>query len=380
MRRHKIFRPIFRFLGSAFLWLKFGYKRQTAKNLPGQYIVLSNHTTDFDPLFVGACFPKQMYFVASEHISRWPLAYKFLRYALEPILRYKGSVASSTVKEILKKTRAGENVCMFAEGGRSWDGQTLPILPSTAKVVKKAGCALVTFKLTGGYFIDPNWSEARTRRGPIRGGVVRVYSKEELEAMTAEEVYAAICQDLQEDACARQLENPQKYKGKNPALGFENLLYICPKCGEIDTFSSEKDTVTCAHCGLSFTYDEYGMLHGLEFSTVQELAAWQRARTEKAAREDVVFTARVARLSSVMRQQEELVAQGELTMDSRALACGDVEILLEEISEMALHGRRALVFTANKTYYELIPQKGFNALKFLELYRAHRAKITERVG
>ena len=63
-----------------FLKLKFGYKYKMAKNLPDNYIVLSNHVTDFDPLFVGSSFSKQMFFVASEHTTRWGLASKLLKY------------------------------------------------------------------------------------------------------------------------------------------------------------------------------------------------------------------------------------------------------------------------------------------------------------
>ena len=32
------------------------------------YIVIANHNTDFDMIFVGISFPRHMYFVASEHI------------------------------------------------------------------------------------------------------------------------------------------------------------------------------------------------------------------------------------------------------------------------------------------------------------------------
>lgn len=103
----------------AFLFIRFGYRFKKARNLPDKYIVLANHTTDFDPLFVAASFPRQMYFVASEHIARWKNAYKFIRYALAPILRYKGSVAVSTVREVLQRLRDGANICIFAEGART---------------------------------------------------------------------------------------------------------------------------------------------------------------------------------------------------------------------------------------------------------------------
>ena len=381
MRRHKFFWPALRAVVSGFLRLKFGYRTQIAKNLPEQYIVLSNHNTDWDPLFVGASFKKQMYFVASEHISRWKHAYKFIRYFFEPIMRYKGSVASSTVMDVLKKTRAGENVCIFAEGNRSWDGLTNPILPSTGKLVKKAGCALVTYRITGGYFVSPNWSEGGLRRGPIAGSVVNVYTKEQLAAMSADEVNAAIVRDLHEDAYARQLADPKKYKGKQIACRLENLAYLCPTCGAQDSLRSEKDKVRCRDCGLEFSYDEYGMLHGLPHKTVQELADWQRKKTLRHAEQGQSYSVPTARLNIITKQCEELLAQGEAVMDGNSLRCGDAEIPLEDITEMAMHGRHALVFSAGKTYYELLPGEGCNTLKFLWLYESYSAvKNTEPVG
>ncbi|MBQ2976959.1 MAG: 1-acyl-sn-glycerol-3-phosphate acyltransferase [Clostridia bacterium] len=232
----------------AFLFIRFGYRFKKARNLPDKYIVLANHTTDFDPLFVAASFPRQMYFVASEHIARWKNAYKFIRYALAPILRYKGSVAVSTVREVLQRLRDGANICIFAEGARTWDGVTAPFLPSTGKLIKAAGCGLVTYKITGGYFVSPNWSEKSLRRGPISGAPVRVYSPEEIEKMTVDEINRAIAADLHEDAYARQMANPQPYKGKKLAHRMENLLFICPQCGEMDTIRSTGNHMECMKC------------------------------------------------------------------------------------------------------------------------------------
>ena len=44
---------------------------------------------------------------------------------------------------------------------------------------------------------------------------------------------------------------------------------------------------------------------------------------------------------------------------------------LSDISDMSIHGRRGLVFNAQKTYYELTPSAEANALKFLMLYEAY---------
>ena len=145
-----------------------------------------------------------MYFVASEHIARWKLAYRFIKYGFDPIIRYKGTTATTTVMEMLRAVRAGENVCMFPEGARSWDGVTAPIVGSTGKVIKSARCGLITYRIQGGYFVSPNWSEGGTRRGKIRGKVAHVYTREQIKAMSVEEINAAIAEDLYEDAYDRQ--------------------------------------------------------------------------------------------------------------------------------------------------------------------------------
>ena len=137
-KRHLFFYQLLRPLVIVFLRLKFGYTYTLAKDLPDTYMVLSNHTTDYDPLFVCASFPKQMYFVGSEHVARWKILFPILHYCLGPIIRPKGTLASSTVIEMLRKVRSGGSVCLFAEGVRSWDGMPAPILPSTGKMIKSA--------------------------------------------------------------------------------------------------------------------------------------------------------------------------------------------------------------------------------------------------
>lgn len=366
--KYRFFYRLLRPLVRLFLWIKFGYRAEVAKKLPENYLVLANHVTDWDPLFVGAGFRRQMFFVASEHISRWKNAYRFLKFIFAPILRKKGTVASSTVAEILRKLRGGENVCIFAEGARSWDGVTGPILPSTAKLVKSAKCGLVTYRIVGGYFVSPNWSEKNLRRGPIRGEVAGVYSAEEIAAMPLEALQTLIERDLYEDAYARQLADPKRYRCKRPAEQLENLLFICPQCGAQDTVSSHGDTVSCSACGLQFTCDEYGMLHGLDCATVKELAAWQRNVVDTGAENGLVCRADQARLVRVTKDGEESLAEGAVVMNAQSLTCGDWSMPLREITDLAMHGRRAVVFSARKEYFELLIVPGTNALKFHLLY------------
>lgn len=368
--QQKIRFAILRPLVILFLKLTFGYTYRKAEDLPENYIVLSNHTTDFDPLLVGASFRRPMYFVASEHIARWPVAGKLITWLFNPIYRKKGTSAAATVMEILRHARKGHNVCMFAEGSRSWDGVTAPILPSTAKMVKSAGCGLVTYRITGGYFASPRWGGASIRRGRLHGSPVSVYTPEMLKAMTNAQLHAAITEDLREDAYARQLADPKPYRSKKRAMFMERLLFICPQCGARDTIRSEGDTVSCSACGLHFRYDPFGMLEGIPHSTVKELSDWQNAQVLRDIENGTAYTAADATLTSVQNHEDTPVAQGSVTMTRDFLRCGDFQVALRDITDLNIHGQKAIVFTAQRTYYELRPAQGFNALKFHLFYHA----------
>lgn len=367
-KRHLFYYKLLRPLVSLFLRLRVGYRCQKAKGLPENYLVVSNHTTNYDMLFAACSFPRQMYFVGSEHIARWGFAYKLIRHAFEPIIRQKGASAGRAVIEILRKLRNGQNVCLFAEGVRSWDGKTAPILPSTAQLIKSAGCGLVTYRITGGYFVSPMWCGSKLRCGKINGAPVRILTKEQIASLSEEEIFEILNQDLYEDAYARQLEGPVKYRGKRLAERLENLMFICPECGGHDCFSSEGDLLTCGSCGLTVRYDEYGMLHGTRFQTVTQWAEWQREQVASDLKNQVPYTAPHAVLRKIEKHSEAPVTEGEAVMTDSVLRCGEVEFALSEIQGLAMHDQRAVVFTAKGGYYELIPDLGSNALKFMLFY------------
>lgn len=373
-RKEKFFYHLLFPLVKVFLKLKFGYRWEQAKDLPENYIVLSNHVTDYDPLLVGVSFPKQMYFVASEHVTRWGLASRLLKYVFHPIIRYKGTVATATVIEILRKVRAGGSVAVFAEGVRTWDGVTCPILPSTAKMVKTAGCGLVTYKITGGHFVSPGWRDHGTARGPISGAPVHLYTKEQLKAMSVDEVYRIICDDLYEDACARQLAEPKRYRGRGRAEGLHNLLFICPACGLHNTFTESDDMVRCKACGLEFRYTEQCMLEGVRFRTTKEFFDWQKTRVASDVIENETYQVDFATLSTIVNHEATQVAAGSLSINNEVLRCSDVEIPLADISDMGIHGRHALVFSVKGTYYELVPAEEFSIQQFLLYYHCVKQK------
>ncbi|MBQ7352211.1 MAG: 1-acyl-sn-glycerol-3-phosphate acyltransferase [Clostridia bacterium] len=379
--RHRVLYKILRPLVAGFVKCKFGYKYKKAKDLPDTYIVLSNHVTDYDPLLVCSSFSKQMYFVASEHITRWGMAYKFIDYVFEPIIRHKGTIASSTVMEILRKIKNGDSVCMFAEGVRSWNGITGTILPSTAKVIKSAKCALVTYKIKGGYFVSPGWSEKGTRKGYVEGSVVNVYSKEKLAEMSVDEIYKIINADLFENAYETQEKLKKKYKGKNLANGLENLLFICPNCKKKDTLKSNKNELVCNNCGHSLEYTKFGYVKdesGQE-KTILELTDWQSLQIAKDIKNNITYSCENAEIYKIYpdHSKEKLVT-GKLSFSNGRIECGVVKVNMIDIVDMGICGRHELVFSTSNENYELRPPRDVSTMQFLLYYKEWKKTINEK--
>ena len=213
----------------------------------------------------------------------------------------------------------------------------------------------------------------------LHGAPVRVYTPETLQTMSNEELHAAITRDLHEDAYARQLAAPKRYRSKKRAMFMERLLFICPQCGSRDTIRSAGDTVSCTHCGIRFHYTPYGMLEGIPYSTVKELSDWQNVQVLQDIENGTPYTVPSATLTTLRNHEEALEAQGPVTMTSEFLCCGDFRVALEDIVDLNIHGQKAIVFTAHRTYYELRPAEGMNALKFHLYYHGCKEKRAARV-
>ena len=179
----------------ALVRFKYRYTCDDLSGIEGPYLLLSNHNTNFDPVFVEAAVNGPVDFVATENITRIPVAGKILRYFFDPIIHFKGKAGLKTVMNIIARTKAGRRVCMFAEGNRSFNGVTMPIPAVTGKVARKTGVPLVTFRITGGYLSCPRWAVTK-RKGEMKGSLVNIYSPEMLKSMTDDEVKEAIERDL----------------------------------------------------------------------------------------------------------------------------------------------------------------------------------------
>ncbi len=368
--RHKRMYSFIRKTAVPIIFRKFRFSHEPVPEIDGNFLVLSNHNTDFDFFFVGGSFKQHMYFVASEHIYQKGFLSKLLKYFFSPIARVKGVTAASTVMSVIRALRSGANVCIFAEGNRSYNGETCPILFSTGKLARSSGASLVTYRIEGGYLSSPRWSYTN-RRGKMNGKVVKVYTPEMLKSMTDEEINEAIRTDLYEDAYARQIEWKTRYKGERLAEGLEHILFLCPKCGRMSTITTNDYHIMC-ECGLNAAYDEYGFLNNAPYRTVLEWDRWQKRCLAELVRtaddSELFFDDDISLYSVGEGHQPEHVESGRLSMSRHSITIGGHVFPLNEIEGFAIYGRCTMVLTHNGIHYEMKTDSRLCAVKYLRAY------------
>lgn len=347
------FMPIVQF----FLRIRYGpFTFEPGPELPGSYIVLANHSCGADQFFVAFGFPKrQMYFLASEHAFRNPLLGFIMRVLTGPISRTKGGADASAVLSLLRWLRAGVPICFFPEGHRNWSGRTDALHPTTAKLLRTAGVPVLIYRIEGGYLSDPRWAHT-LRRGKLHGRVVRIYQPEELKRMTPLEIDQAVGRDLQVDVERMQAESPIPYRGRRLAEGLEDALFLCPRCGKLDTLRSRNDRVFCT-CGLEAVYNELGLFNeGAPFPSVAQWDDWQQARLAEMA-EDTTLSDDGAELWQLgARHKTRLLERGRLQVDRNGLRLGQHFFPLERLQkpELCTLGRSlTMMFSSAEGSFEL---------------------------
>ena len=377
-RRHKRFWRIIYWPVRVLMRLKFGFRPAPEPELPaGGCLILSNHVTTWDPLLLGCSFKKQMYFVASEHIFRLGLATRFLKRYLAPIARQKGATDVSAARNLLRTLREGERVMLFPEGNTTWTGRTMALHSSVPRLAQVCGVPVVTYRLVGGYLSHPRWCGG-TRKGKMSGGVVNVYLPAQLKTMSKEEVEQRICQDIFEDAYARQARSPQRYKGRHRAERLEAVLYKCPRCGKIAALHSKGARFWC-DCGLELGFNEYGEFTGQDvpFKNTLEWDDWQEREMEKLAAqlgEEAAFSDEDQSLWLQNGHEQSQVAAGRLSLYRDRLELGEKQIPIAQITEISMFGREHLVFTAAGETYEVKSPYSRSGRKYMTLIQYLKAR------
>ncbi len=256
---------------------KFGFRSKKYHPVEEPFLILSNHTDWPDPGYILGGVKGYYRIVSGDHVVENPLARFAFHFFARPIINYRQNSSDVVYNNMLETLKRGINVIVMAEARVTDTGRTAHISPRNATLIKEAGCGFITHRITGGYLTRPRWADKR-RKGPVNGEVVHHYTKAEVEKMTEEEIYEAICRDLYYDAYEVNRLMRHRYVTKNPAQSAEYVLYGCPKCGSVGKLHTKHDRIFCDCCDFEATVDDFGFWHSddMEFDTIPAWDDYQK--------------------------------------------------------------------------------------------------------
>ena len=189
---------------------------------------------------------------------------------------------TTLVRDILHAVKKlNSNVIMFPEAGYSLDGTATTLSDTLGKCVKMLGIPLVMIKTYGAFSRDPVYNNLQRRRTKVKATVEYLLSKEQIAAMTPDEIQAVIDEQFSFDYFRWQKENGVRINESFRADGLERILYKCPKCEKEGCMHGEGIHVTCKHCGANYELSEYGELIAVgeteeSFTFVPDWYRWER--------------------------------------------------------------------------------------------------------
>lgn len=259
--------------------------RNEIKGKKGPFVVIANHEAALDFVNLISATQRPMSFVISKSFyNTLPLKKFMQKMGVIPKQQFQTSVKD--LKRIKAVVDAGEPVVIYPAGLMCEDGLSTPIPGATYKFLKWLEADVYVARSVGTYFVMPKWTKGM-RPGRTELDIYRLFSKEELQAMDLETVQKKTDEALLFDAYREQERMLVKYKNNANIEGLENVLYMCPNCGE--EFSVEVtggNTLRCTACGFAEESDEYAFLHNRgEGRELRYVSDWSRHIYEKLRRQ-----------------------------------------------------------------------------------------------
>ena len=171
------------------------------------------------------------------------------------------------------------SVLMYPEASYSLDGTATPP-PAMGAVLKKLNVPVVMIRTHGAFLRDPLYNNLQKRRVDVRASVKCLFSREELGAMTPNELDERLKREFTFDNFREQAEENIRINEDFRADGLERILYKCPHClAEGETYGKGTG-FECRACGKKYEMTPEGSMRALdgetEYPHIPDWYAWER--------------------------------------------------------------------------------------------------------
>lgn len=258
----------------------------------GPAILLCNHGSFVDFIFATTLLRKyKPHFV----IARLYFYDKKVRWLLRNIGGFPKSMFAldtESTKNCLRVLKSGELLAMMPEARLSTTGRFEDIQPGTYSFIKKSGVPVYTVKFNGDYFADPKWGKGFRRGALVEAELDLLYTAEQVQTLSVAEIKQGIEKRLDYNEFEWLKSRPKlRYRSRRMAEGLENILSVCPLCGEAYTITTKKNKIFCEKCGYLTSLDRrYGFTGDFRFENLAQWYDWRKGLLEKEILENRDYT------------------------------------------------------------------------------------------
>ena len=271
------------------------------KGIKPPYFLLCNHNSFMDfMIMTKAIFPHRANYVVA--IDGF-IGIEWLLRAVGGICNRKFARSITLVKNMLLARDHGDILVLFPEARYSLCGTSAVLPTSLGKMVRKMGIPVVTLIMHGHHVNSPFWNVGNRKVRPIESTMNLLFSKEETQSLSVDEINARLVEAFVYDDFAWQKTNNIRVNHKTRAEGLHRVLYQCPSCNTEYKMSSNKNELHCEHCGKTWIMDEFGQLCATtgetEFTHIPDWYEWERSNVRKEIEDGTYSFEAVVRIESL---------------------------------------------------------------------------------
>lgn len=353
----------------------------------GPYLLLLNHVAILDPVMVSALMPKHVRWVAGAYLFKNWFLNLIIGKGCTAIPKQQGRQDLSTFRAVQRALKDGDNVGLFPEGTRTWDGEMMPIsYVPLAKLLRLYKVPVLFVHLEGGFARHPRWAE-HERHGNVVANVKYMITPEQIAQMDVPTLADTVEKNLHFSNDEWKETVNYDFKSPKRAEGLQKLLYLCPSCKSIDSLQTKDNRIVCKKCGASTILDDKDNLTSID-TPFTRLSQWHNWEAEQ-----IATVSELPEEKGVLLQKGDANNEGDLktlckdffvqlknnTISVRA-ADGTNRVLnlpLEKITSLVLNAKQTMELFCEDVLYRirLLPES--SSLKYHEYYLSYKKNVKE---
>ena len=349
----------------------------------GPYLILSNHVAILDPIMISVVMPKHIRWVAGAYLFKTAFLNFIIGKCCTAIPKQQGRQDITTLRRIQKALKDGDNVGLFPEGTRTWDGEMVPMdyLP-LAKLLRLYKVPVLFVHLEGGFARHPRWAQ-KGRKGKVTVNFTSMLTPAQISQMPVAELAETLEKNLHFSNDQWKEGISYDYRSPRRAEGLQRLLYLCPSCNSMDSLTTSGNRIVCSKCNSITILDEKDNLTSVS-TPFSKLSQWHSWEAEK-----------ISRMKEFPKEKGVLLQKGDANDDGtletlssnitvqlkndiiyveKGSEGGSVlELPLEKVSSLVLNAKQTMELFCNEVLYRIRLLPDSCSLKYHEYFLSFKA-------